>query len=476
MNRKRTDYLRKLNRNTDNLLISGQIWLMFIVLLFFLNIIDIKSTLIFLLFSLLIIIILFYNQKIKMIKYNLSNNKNYERYNESDNEDIVENFEFNVVETEKINEKENNHCEPFSARINYHCLSKDRTSPYDNSTLVHLTEDIKKNEKIYNYDKIKQQKLGNPNFLTKTSNQSLVGPANPKTMVPPIIAPRIADLEYWRMNDKLRPEIVNVVKDRYENESGYNVSYSPEEYTYKEPVEYSCSRKKKKNRKTNQPNMTFSKDVDTNKYSIIENFPYEVEPEDDKYPELEDKERLLFNKPFNNNTLFKGKYNPNVFTQSISPSTYHINDRNEPINSMMGVSYPQQFEESNYEEIEPYEDVNMSNVYDPRFNGYGTSYRSYIDDVAEQPRFYYDDVNAIKMPNYISRSNIDVTPFGDKYGALQKHNPYTPSIHKLADKHYMDSMNTFRDEMQERLMRKRNSEMWQTRMYPISKNNQRMLK
>ena len=80
------------------------------------------------------------------------------------------------------------------------------------------------------------------------------------------------------------------------------------------------------------------------------------------------------------------------------------------------------------------------------------------------------------MPNYISRSAIDVTSFGDSYGPLKKHNPYTSNIHKLADQHYTDSTINFRTEIQERLMRKRNSERWQQRQYPISKNGQRMLK
>ena len=30
---------------------------------------------------------------------------------------------------------------------------------------------------------------------------------------------------------------------------------------------------------------------------------------------------------------------------------------------------------------------NESNVYDPRFTGYGTNYRTYIESVTGQPRF-----------------------------------------------------------------------------------------
>ena len=37
-----------------------------------------------------------------------------------------------------------------------------------------------------------------------------------------------------------------------------------------------------------------------------------------------------------------------------------------------------------------------ANVYDPRFTGYGTSYRAYNEPVTGQTRFYYDDVNAME--------------------------------------------------------------------------------
>ena len=80
------------------------------------------------------------------------------------------------------------------------------------------------------------------------------------------------------------------------------------------------------------------------------------------------------------------------------------------------------------------------------------------------------------MPNYIARSNIDVMDFGDSYGPLKEHNPYTRNIHKLADAAYIDSTNDFRADLQRSRMRKRNSEEWQQRMYPISTGGQRMLK
>ena len=73
-----------------------------------------------------------------------------------------------------------------------------------------------------------------------------------------------------------------------------------------------------------------------------------------------------------------------------------------------------------YEEIKPQKELTAKedNVYDPRLTGYGTSYRSYTDDNLGQTRFYYDDIDAVRMPNYIVKSNIDREPFADHYGTI----------------------------------------------------------
>jgi len=123
--------------------------------------------------------------------------------------------------------------------------------------------------------------------------------------------------------------------------------------------------------------------------------------------------------------------------------------------------------------------VNEGDIYDPRFTGYGTSYRSYNDDALGQTRFYYDDINAVRMPNYISRSNIDTQPFADSYGPIpkgfEKGNPYTDKIHSLAENAFLEGAIQHRTELSERLMRKVNSEQWQRRAAPINRNGGRML-
>ena len=187
-------------------------------------------------------------------------------------------------------------------------------------------------------------------------------------------------------------------------------------------------------------------------------------------------------------------YNENLFTEIIEPGIYSRNQINEPINSNIGISFDQQFgpvtkqkdkngilyieHDPNVIEpsvLEPYvQTINESNVYDPRFSGYGTSYRAYSDEITGQTRFMYDDINSIRMPNYITRSNIDNQPFANTYGPLQKSNYTNSDIRMLANNAYADSTMNFRTELQERLTRKIRANAWQQRKAPINKSNQFM--
>jgi hypothetical protein len=197
------------------------------------------------------------------------------------------------------------------------------------------------------------------------------------------------------------------------------------------------------------------------------------------------------------------QYNENLYTQTIQPGVYTRNEINEPINANIGISFTQQFQpttcksniwtgEVQYTEHDPriIEPViaepnttmtaaTEANVYDPRFSGYGTSYRSYTDDNLGQTRFYYDDVNAIRMPNYVTRSNIDHQPFADSYGPIPEGdahgNKNNANIRALANDAFLQASIQQRTDLQERLMRKRNGEMYQLRQAPIRTGGQRMM-
>jgi hypothetical protein len=82
------------------------------------------------------------------------------------------------------------------------------------------------------------------------------------------------------------------------------------------------------------------------------------------------------------------------------------------------------------------------------------------------------------MPNYVVRSDIDHQPFADQYGPIpegdSKGNQYNSVIKALANDAFLQGSIQFRTELQERLMRKRNSEMWQLRKAPVSTGGQKM--
>ena len=189
-------------------------------------------------------------------------------------------------------------------------------------------------------------------------------------------------------------------------------------------------------------------------------------------------------------------YNKNTFTNIIQPGVYSRSEIIEPINSNIGISWDQQFEPVTCEKdcngdityvsrdprllpaevrplIPPPQEPSESNVYDPRFTGYGTSYRSYIEPMTGQPRFYYDDVDAIRRNNYLTRNNIDFTSFGTHFGPMTgREFENQPSVRALANNQFANDTMKFRTELQERLLRKVNRNSWQQKVAPIYKTGQ----
>ena len=117
-----------------------------------------------------------------------------------------------------------------------------------------------------------------------------------------------------------------------------------------------------------------------------------------------------------------------------------------------------------------YDEFNTTNIVDPRFNGYGTAYRGYTDKLLGQPKFFYDDIDSVRRPNYITRSNIDFAKFADSYGTMETEygNPNNEQIREFANQEFLNNAIEHRTGMMERLMRKRNAELWQQRQFPIS--------
>jgi hypothetical protein len=189
------------------------------------------------------------------------------------------------------------------------------------------------------------------------------------------------------------------------------------------------------------------------------------------------------------------EYNKNLYTQTIQPGVYSQSQINEPLNSNIGISFQQQFSpvtcQSNndgvfytlndpriiepitpqtsgcYQQDSEGNNVNRSNIYDPRFNGYGTSYRSYTDPLTGQTRYNYDDINLIKQPNYITRNKIDIYSFADRYGPA-KPQFSLGAVKALAGDAWTRASIQQRNDLMERYMSgKNNTRQAQLRKAPI---------
>lgn len=124
----------------------------------------------------------------------------------------------------------------------------------------------------------------------------------------------------------------------------------------------------------------------------------------------------------------------------------------------------------------PYSTFDRSNFYDPRFTGYGTSYRSYVDEMTGQPRFFYDDIEAHTQPNYLCRSNIDFAKFSSGYGPyadpdLTSDNGLT--VREKAQDIFTQDTLFQRNDMQRHLMRKNAHREWQLKLAPLQQNTAR---
>ena len=72
-----------------------------------------------------------------------------------------------------------------------------------------------------------------PNFISE--NQQLVGKANPKTLIQPVIVAPPTDLDFWRANNLVNHSHINVESQYDEYLSGYKSSnlpnYQPDKYS-----------------------------------------------------------------------------------------------------------------------------------------------------------------------------------------------------------------------------------------------------
>jgi hypothetical protein len=319
----------------------------------------------------------------------------------------------------------------------------------------------------------------------RSQNHELEGAGNPKTRIPPMVTRPCYSLD-WRKNTMIVPNVINGES----NENLYLSGYIPQSDQENPLYEQSSARKMK-----TRPISTIEDTIENYNENDVE---YGEKNWSDKvytpngYDAIQfEQSKFPANLPqgaYPREPLFSD-YNNKMFTQTVQPGVYYKDNVIEPVNSNIGISFQQEFLPRTYDEtpygleivdhdpnfapaptsiIEPVVTPNIDNTYDPRMYGYGTSYRNYVDEVTGQPRFPYDDINAVKMPNYIVRSKIDTFNFADTYGSVQNGGISLNSIRDKAQDAFLQDNLTFRNDMMTRLMRKRNAELWQTRQSPLS--------
>lgn len=195
------------------------------------------------------------------------------------------------------------------------------------------------------------------------------------------------------------------------------------------------------------------------------------------------------------------EYNKNLYTTTIQPNVYSRSEVNEPINANIGISFQQQFEPVSckntgsslqytlhdpsipYEVMEGYNDcgafaeggesqgerITNYDMYDPRFFGYGSSSRSYLDEMTGQVRFSYEDVSVVRQPNYITRNNLDFVPNMPHYGPMAEKQEGLGAVKKRANNLFLKNSLEQRNSLMERQMEKMNTILSQRRMAPINR-------
>jgi hypothetical protein len=396
-----------------------------------------KFSIIFLVFSLLIIIIIYYNKKKQLMATNTT----------------TENY---IYEPRKVKLENGN---MVSKKDRVTCNSSDK---YIYGELIDSTLDNINNPE-YPVD-----------YNSPTLNQSLAGSQSlQKNRGRPVIAPRSLDMEVWRKDTSTNHSQINSESSRDLIQSGYISSYD--------------------NKNIILDSIPDAKVIENYEYKKMNKYKPQVETYNDAQGYYPENSKLNLPLNYKNNQYnLDPAVNKNMYTQTLQPGVYTRSDTIQPPISNLGISYatpngimedvfqtngeliheihdPALFKEFLKVPLEP--SLNESTVYDPRLTGYGTSYRGYTDNLNGQPKFFYDDVNSVRMPNFIGRSNIDHIKNAEMYG--QAKNLYDPALtRQMINESFTDNALQFRNEMSERLLRKRNNELWAQRKYPLSSQNQ----
>ena len=252
----------------------------------------------------------------------------------------------------------------------------------------------------------------------------IYGPPNPKTLIPPIIPPPLADFNSWR-NSSITPN--NYINSSspvyYSSSSGYSSSI-PDYF-------------QDNNLKTKLPQLS----------EYVTNInPYNVQA-------LAGPNSWTVTEPagVNSNYGISQMSQKGFFTQFGADGTdYQIFVQNQsPI-----------IPSSTDSELTLGDEVSqhIMTVRDPRAYSYGPTDRVFIDDNTGIPSYFYNDIDSARRIGYIQRNNTNLNCVEGS----------TNNAKISAQEQFIHDTNSQRLDLQASLMRKPNSEMWQQKVAPIS--------
>jgi hypothetical protein len=326
-------------------------------------------------------------------------------------------------------------------------------------------------------------------------NQALAGPPKAQTFETPIITPPISSWQDWS-NGYTLPRGIDASTNFDLYHSGYaTTTHIPAPTSFVPPTRqlmYSNVPQIPQHQTQHQTQPSSS----MNTISQPEIETYRATPGDVlDTAEYNPSQLLKYNIPSNipagkcMKTDQMSEYNKRLFTNTIEPNVFSRSEIAEPIPWNIGISFQQQNEPTTRtvneagEVMYVYRDPRIkpietqvhikdpegptnNTVYDPRSYGYGPSYRSYTDNMG-RTRFYYDDIDSVRVPNYLVRSKIDHLPWAESYGPMFSQ----PSVHnnrQMVDLQYINDTSGFREQLQQQYMKKVNNQvMWQRRMAPL---------
>ena len=474
-----------------------------IILFLILYILNVKNIGWYFIISILIIIILYFIQKNKMIQENYEQpflNSMMMKPNQYTTKKVEKTYLTNMdIERDVMSQK--NNLAAYMERQGRYC---------DNSKYLPLNE-----TQVF-------------------KERALSGPPNPETNFNLYIEPRPADIFYWRDNQYVNYDKLNV----YKPDSLYDSGYIPRQFESKPLFDVSQYFDEDPFKKTGQDDYfvverNFKEPAYKNSFEkelkqIDKEFPIKQIPIKENYEKIEKKAPLKEEYAYSNiyqnyqqdeqsvpdfyysagvntdNTKYnlpinypatplemRDKQKPlnnEVFTLRLTPTLANQYEVVYPNNSNISVStvLPKREQISRdengktiYTSAPPMNDnrniiknpfkgdPTVDSMYDSKTVGYGPSYRSYYEPISGTMRYYYDDIDVVKHGAIMTDNKIDIFEGSmNKMGLMPGSLFDLNTMKKIEQNRFLDMTSMHRESMQSSLMEYVGDREWQTKHAP----------